>query len=73
MLVYDLICVTNRGGFIVGNHHSLKDVIPSYVVYMGLFIGTGFLSGAIVHLPLNPVRFAIIGLIGAAILLHHLH
>lgn len=48
-------------------HHSLKDIIPSYAVYMGLFIGTGFLSGAIVHLPLNPVRFAIIGLIGAII------
>lgn len=34
---------------------------------MGLFIGTGFLSGSLVHLPLNPVRFTIIGLIGAAI------
>ncbi|MBL8159233.1 hypothetical protein JNJ66_02130 [Candidatus Saccharibacteria bacterium] len=47
--------------------HRLKHVIPSYAVYMGLFIGTGFLSGAIVHLPLNPVRFAIIGLLGAVI------
>lgn len=51
----------------MAHYQRLRDIIPSYVVYMGLFIGTGFLSGAIVHLPLNPVRFAIIGLIGALI------
>lgn len=50
-------------------HHPrlIKHVIPNYIIYMGLFIGTGFLSGSLVHLPLNPVRFTIIGLIGAAI------
>ena len=48
-------------------HPRLRHVIPNYAIYMGLFIGTGFLSGAIVHLPLNPLRFTIIGLIGAII------
>lgn len=51
----------------VKNKARLKHVVPNYAVYMGLFIGTGFLSGAIVHFPLDPVRFSIIGLIGAAI------
>lgn len=49
------------------SHPKLRHVVPNYVVYMGLFIGTGFLSGSIVHFPLDPVRFAIIGFIGAAI------
>ncbi len=38
-----------------------------YLVYIGLFIGTGFLSGSIVHFPMNPARFSIIGVIGAFI------
>lgn len=45
----------------------LKAVMPEYLVYVGLFVGTGFLSGAIVHFPLNPIRFAVIGTVGAAI------
>ncbi len=45
----------------------LSHVLPGYLVYTGLFVGTGFLSGAVVHFPFNPVRFAIIGAIGAAI------
>lgn len=38
-----------------------------YLVYIGLFIGTGFLSGSIVHFPMNPARFSMIGIIGAFI------
>lgn len=38
-----------------------------YLVYIGLFIGTGFLSGSIVHYPMNPARFTVIGIIGALI------
>lgn len=49
------------------SHPKLRHVVPNYAVYMGLFIGTGFLSGAIVHFPMDPVRFSVIGFIGAAI------
>lgn len=48
-------------------HPKLRHVVPNYAVYMGLFIGTGFLSGSLVHFPLDPVRFTIIGFIGAAV------
>lgn len=45
---------------------SYKVLLP-YLVYVGLFIGAGFLSGAVVHFPMNHVRFGIIGAIGASI------
>lgn len=49
------------------NRRRLKHVVPNYAVYMGLFIGTGFLSGSIVHFPMDPLRFSIIGLVGITI------
>lgn len=45
----------------------LKDIVSSYGVYVSLFVGTGFLSGAIVHFPIDPVRFLVIGVLGALI------
>ncbi len=44
-----------------------RKILLPYLVYIGLFVGTGFLSGSIVHFPLNPTRFGIIGLVGAFI------
>lgn len=32
-----------------------------------MFIGNGFLSGSIVHLPLDPIRYGIIGSVGIVI------
>ena len=49
------------------NRRRLKHVVPNYAVYMGLFIGTGFLSGSIVHFPMDPLRYSIIGLVGITI------
>lgn len=49
------------------NRRRLKHVVPNYAVYMGLFIGTGFLSGSIVHFPMDPLRYFIIGLIGTIV------
>jgi len=43
----------------------LKNVLSSFMVYVSLFIGTGFLSGSIVHYPMSPTRYAIIGSLGA--------
>jgi len=45
----------------------LKNVLASYIVYISLFIGTGFLSGSIVHYPISPTRYLIIGSLGAII------
>ncbi|GEM_PF-609418 len=45
----------------------LKNVLSSFMVYVSLFIGTGFLSGAIVHYPMSPARYAIIAALGAII------
>lgn len=51
------------------NHHNpyMKGVLLPYIVYIMLFIGTGFLSGAVVHFPINPSFFLVIGLIGVII------
>ena len=49
------------------DHPKLRQIVPQYIIYLGLFIGTGFLSGSIVHFPLNKSRFLLIGLVGAAI------
>lgn len=49
------------------NFSFLKRVVLPYLVYICLFIGTGFLSGAVVHYPLNPPFFLLIGVIGATI------
>ena len=32
---------------------------------MALFIGTGFVSGSIVHYPISPIRSLVIGVFGA--------
>lgn len=50
------------------NHETiLHKILAPYLVYIGLFIGTGFLSGSIVHYPLNHIRFGSIGALGAII------
>ena len=48
-------------------HHSLVEVVTQYGQYVALFVGAGLISGSVVHFPLAPTRYAIIGGIGAAI------
>jgi len=43
----------------------LHDITFPWLAYAGLFLGVAFLSGAIVHLPWDPVRYGLIGCIGA--------
>lgn len=38
-----------------------------YSRYLGLFVGAGLLAGAIVHFPLAPFRYTVMGVVGAAI------
>lgn len=46
---------------------SLMKVVTEYGKYVALFVGAGLISGSVVHFPLAPVRYAIIGGIGGAI------
>lgn len=42
-------------------------VLHPYVLYVALYLGVALTSGSIVHLPLAPVRYLIIGGIGVII------
>ncbi len=44
--------------------HVRAITIP-WLAYCALFLGVAFLSGAIVHLPWDPIRYGLIGAIGA--------
>jgi len=44
-------------------------LLGRYLRYLGYFLGTGLLSGAIVHYPLDPARYAVIAAIGAVLFL----
>ncbi|MDF2626221.1 MAG: hypothetical protein K0R39_52 [Symbiobacteriaceae bacterium] len=43
-----------------------RTVFFPYVNYVLLFLGMGLISGAIVHMPVDPVKYTAIMLIGAA-------
>lgn len=45
----------------------IDTVTLPYSIYLMLFLGVGFLSGAIVHYPVNPKLYGTIGAIGAII------
>ncbi len=47
---------------------TAKVTIP-YSIYVMLFLGIGLLSGSLVHFPLNPHRYTIIGGIGILLFL----
>jgi len=43
-----------------------RSVLFPYVNYVLLFLGMGLISGSIVHMPVDPVKYTLIMLIGAA-------
>lgn len=49
------------------SNDSLTSVVTQYGKYVALFVGAGLISGSVVHFPLAPVRYAIIGGVGGAI------
>lgn len=51
----------------MNQNKRLREILIQFLIYVSLFIGTGFLSGSIVHFPLNPVRFSVLGILGAVI------
>jgi hypothetical protein len=44
-------------------------VLGPYLGYIGYFVGAGLISGSVVHYPLDPVRYALIGAAGALLFL----
>ena len=46
---------------------SLITVAGRYAEYVALFVGAGLISGAVVHFPLAPARYAVIGGFGAVL------
>ncbi|WP_171134092.1 MFS transporter [Streptomyces gossypiisoli] len=44
-------------------------VIGDYLGYATTFVGAGLISGAVVHHPLDPDRYTVIALVGAAVFL----
>ena len=46
-------------------HTSIGGLFAQYGKYVALFVGAGLISGSVVHFPLAPVRYAIIGAVGA--------
>lgn len=46
---------------------SVGQVTEAYGTYIALFVGAGLLSGSIVHFPLDPARYTIIGAVGGAL------
>jgi hypothetical protein len=47
------------------DHVSGSTYMLRYGGYLGLFVGAGLISGAVVHYPLAPLRYGIIGVVGA--------
>lgn len=43
-----------------------RAVLFPYVTYVLLFLGMGLISGSIVHMPVDPVKYTLIMLVGAA-------
>ncbi|MEU0119358.1 hypothetical protein ABZ137_38185 [Streptomyces bobili] len=44
-------------------------LLGDYLGYAATFVGAGLISGAIVHHPLDPTRYSLIAVIGAAVFL----
>ncbi|HEY9367266.1 hypothetical protein [Streptomyces sp.] len=46
-----------------------RPLAARYLGYVGYFVGAGLISGAVVHHPLDPDRYTVIALYGAAVFL----
>ncbi len=48
-------------------HTTISGLFSQYGKYVALFVGAGLISGSVVHFPLAPARYAIIGAVGALV------
>ncbi|MFF5155993.1 hypothetical protein ACFY3N_07010 [Streptomyces sp. NPDC000348] len=61
----------NRTGGRRGRRRAPKrtPLLGDYLGYAATFVGAGLISGAIVHHPLDPTRYTLIAVVGAAVFL----
>jgi hypothetical protein len=45
----------------------MPELLKQYGLYVALYLGVALTGGSIVHLPLAPVRYAVIGAVGIAV------
>src|SRR5215213_11478706 len=45
----------------------MSQVLPPYVLYVALYLGVALTGGSVVHLPLDPGRYVLIGAVGVVI------
>ncbi|MEV0898165.1 hypothetical protein [Actinoplanes sp. NPDC049802] len=58
-----------RGAGSAGSTQGSPAVLGPYLGYIGYFVGAGLISGSVVHYPLDPVRYALIGAAGVLLFL----
>ena len=45
----------------------MLNLLKPYVLYVALYLGVALTGGSVVHLPLNPPRYLLIGAIGVLV------
>ena len=45
----------------------MRQVVPPYILYVALYLGVALAGGSVVHLPLDPGRYLLIGTIGVVV------
>ena len=45
----------------------MSHVLPPYVLYVALYLGVALAGGSVVHLPLDPGRYLLIGAVGVVV------
>jgi hypothetical protein len=45
----------------------VADILRPYAVYVALYLGVALAGGSIVHLPLDPARYLLLGAIGVVV------
>ena len=45
----------------------MTTVLPPYLLYVALYLGVALTGGSVVHMPLDPKRYVLIGVIGVII------
>ena len=45
----------------------MADILRPYAIYVALYLGVALAGGSIVHLPLDPARYLLLGAIGVVV------
>lgn len=45
----------------------MRSIVPPYVLYVALYLGVALTGGSVVHLPLAPGRYLLIGAVGVLV------